>query len=364
MRAAPLALAVLAAGAATACRRGALQDDAGGIGTIGIDAAPSGHGGAGMSDGGPPGAGDGPGRPDVPPPTADANCGMTGIGGVAPINPELLVVLDRSIAGDPTRWATFLSQVGQTITANDATIDWGLYAFPSDGAGCGMLPAAIDVAPGPGNGLHLLAHTIAAGTSASGTPAAAAIDFATGYMRARPGDHPKFLVLMTDGAPTCAGRSGAPLSLDPTQAQADAVAAIAAARDDGLPTIVLAPSATTAVASDVIALNALAQAGGYARSPGTGGATFFTEGTFPDLFVRVDSAVTCGFPLATAPPVPDVVTVTFNGDVVPRDPSHQDGWDYNDPSYRTIGLYGAWCDTLRTARSWQLEVYFGCPNPG
>src|SRR6478752_7694845 len=101
MRAAPLALAVLAVGVGSACRR---------------DAATS---GTGVGDGGARTGADGSRTGDVRLPSADANCGMTGIGGAAPLTPEILVVLDRSIATDPTAWAAFLSQVGQTFTAND-----------------------------------------------------------------------------------------------------------------------------------------------------------------------------------------------------------------------------------------------------
>src|SRR6185295_16575619 len=130
---------------------------------------------------------------------------------------------------------------------------------------------AIDLPPMPDAATHVIAHLVTAVTGSGGTPTAAAIDVAAAAMRSRTTVNPKFLMLVTDGAPTCAGRT-APLSADATRAQADAVAAIAAAQAAGLPTFVVAPSTAT----DVAALNALAVAGGYARP---GDVRFQTETT-------------------------------------------------------------------------------------
>jgi hypothetical protein len=350
MRASALVLVALAG---FACRRGALQPDAGGSGTIGFDAGLPGADGS-ANDG--PGTSDGPGSADVSLPTADANCGMTGLV-KAYLAPEILVVLDRSISVDPTQWTNFLSRFAGTITANSSTIDWGLYSFPTNGPACstGALTAGIDSPPAPDNGTHVIAHIVAAGTGASGTPAAAAIDFAAAYMMSSSTVNPKFLLLVTDGAPDCSGSA-----LDPAQAEADAVTAITGAKRVGVPTLVLAPSTTTA-ASDVAALNALAEAGGY---PQPGDIKFFTEATIAGA-VRPVEGDTCTFNLGLTPtPVPDAVTVTLNGATVPRDRSHASGWDYTDAGARTIQLYGSWCDTWIENRSGEIHFYYGCPNPG
>src|SRR5262249_40686889 len=103
---------------------------------------------------------------------------------------------------------------------------------------------AIDVAIAPNDATHVIAHIVAAGAGASGTPTAAAIQTAAAYMLTLTDQNPKFLLLVTDGAPTCAGTIDA-LTADPAQAQADAVAAIAAADAAGIPTLVVAPSTTT-----------------------------------------------------------------------------------------------------------------------
>src|SRR4030095_4390226 len=90
MRVPALALAVLGL---AACHRGTLQDDAGTGGFTLDGAIPGGDAG---------GASDATGLPDVPFPTADANCGK--ISSVASfVAPEMLVVLDRSVSADPTQ---------------------------------------------------------------------------------------------------------------------------------------------------------------------------------------------------------------------------------------------------------------------
>jgi hypothetical protein len=349
MRLPALALAVLGL---AACRKGALQEDAG-TGGLTLD------GGLGV---GGPGTADGAVLPDDGPvPTADANCGQ--ISTVATrVAPEILVVLDRSISIDQAQWNNFLSGVIGAISNEGSLIDWGLYAFPEDGPACGAgtLTAAIDVPIQPDNVTHEIAHIAAAGTGASGTPTAAAIQTAAGYMQSLTDQNPKYLMLLTDGAPTCAGTIDA-LSVDPAQAQADAVAAIAAAYRAGLPTIVVAPSTTTAPA-DIAALNALSEAGGYsAGSPP--GPTFPNEQTLWQLLIPFDGGFSCTFYLGpNAPPVPNVVTVTLNGARVPRDPSHVVGWDYTDSWMNSIELYGYWCDQVAQNRSVTFTAYFGCPG--
>jgi hypothetical protein len=305
---------------------------------------------------------DATGATDVAPPSADANCGRTILTG-SHIPNDFLVVQDRSVSTDPASWNAFLSQVGTTmLAADDDPQYWGLYAFPKDGPACtpATISGAIDVAPAPLNGRHVVAHMVAAGTGASGTPAATAIDLAAGYLLSLVDGSAKFLLLVTDGAPTCAGRMGT-ASLDPEQAQADAVAAIAAARDLGVETFVLVPSTVTA-ASDIVALNALAEAGGRPRQPDPRGIRFVTEKTFPELFgAPIDHAQFCRFMLQMAPAASNADTVTLNGAVIPRDTGHIEGWDYTGPTPpRAITLYGAWCDQLLASRTWQLEVFFGC----
>ena len=343
--------------AGVGCSRRSLQGDDGGTGAIGLDAA----GDPFQDDGG------GLGAIDTRPPNVDAwsppgdferpLCGVSTIAG-SRVPTEILLVLDRSIAGDQTAWRNLISTVVNQINANGARFDWGLYVFPKDGPACGAatVTAGADLAFGSNNTFHLIAHLAEAGVAGNGTPTAAAIGAGAAYLRTVVDQSPKFLMLVTDGAPTCAGAIGAPLSDDAALAQADAVAAIAAAQSEGFPTIVVAPSTTTA-AGDVAALNALAQASGYARQ---GDIKFFTESTLPELFVLTTSGASCTFPLPDPPPVPDKVGVTINGVSVPRDTQHVSGWDYASMTHTSFSLYGPWCDMLMESSSFEIRVTYGC----
>jgi hypothetical protein len=355
MRIAAWALVTLAG---VACSRRSLQEDDGGIGTIRLDAAA----GDAVQN-----ADSGLGGIDALPPTIDAwsapvdgqpLCGVSTIAGNRlPI--EMLLVLDRSIAGDPTGWHYLISEVMDQMNTSGTRFEWGLYVFPKDGPACGAptVTDGADIGFGSGMTWHIVAHVEAAGVDGNGTPTAAAIGAGAAYLRTVVDQSPKFMMLVTDGAPTCAGTIGAPLSADAALAQADAVAAIAAAEREGFPTIVVAPSTTTTAAGDVAALNALAQASRYARS---GDIKFFTESTLGELFVPTSSE-SCTFALAGPPPVPDKVSVTLNDVSVPRDTQHLNGWDFVDVSRTAFSLYGTWCSMLSDSRSFEIRVIYGCP---
>ena len=350
-----IAIWALVALAGVACTRRSLQGNDGGTGSIGLDAAgnPFQHPDGGL------------GGIDTPPPSIDAwsppvdggpTCGVATIA-ANHLPAEILLVLDRSIAGDQAGWRSLIAAVVNQINANGARFDWGLYMFPKDGPACGAstVTAGADLVFGSNDSFHLISHVVAAGVDGNGTPTAAAIGAGAAYLHTVMDQSPKVMMLVTDGAPTCAGTIGAPLSDDAARAQADAVAAIAKAAAEGFPTIVVAPSTTTAV-GDVVALNVLAQAGGYARQ---GDDKFFTESTLAELFVPT-GAESCTFPLASQPPVPDRVSVTLNGVSVPRDTQHMSGWDYTALTPTSLSLHGTWCSMVRDSRSFEIRVTYGC----
>jgi hypothetical protein len=139
------------------------------------------------------------------------------------------------------------------------------------------------------------------------------------------------------------------------QAQGDAISALRAGVNDGFKTMVLAPS----TAADVSDLNALAVAGGLPRA--TNGIQFNTEATLGDQLTPISTGTECTFPLISPPPVPDNVTVTFNGAPVPRDTSHANGWDYTDGNAMYFQLYGDWCLRVIEGESFQITALYGCP---
>jgi hypothetical protein len=292
---------------------------------------------------------------DAAPPTPDHNCGMTAIAG-GYVAPQILVLLDQAVS-DPTGWVKVLRSLSLVVTGHDTGVDWGLYAFPRPGSACavGTLSSAIDIPISEMNAGAVATAIRATGTDGNGSAIAAAIALGADYLGTLGGAQPKFMLLVTDHAPTCAGPVDA-LSTDPTQAQADAVAALRTAAAAGIKTMVMAPSTT----ADIGLLDALAEAGELPRS--TGLIEFNTELTLDDQFATTTPA-NCVFGLSSTPPVPNNITVTFNGMPVPHDTQHMNGWDYTAPASNIIQFFGDWCTQALASRSFQVDVLYGCPVP-
>lgn len=70
----------------------------------------------------------------------------------------------------------------------------------------------------------------------------------------------------------------------------------------------------------------------------------------------------CSYHLATVPPVPDDVTVTLNGQPVPRSTLHTNGWDYH-PDAMTITFFGTFCGDIMSGAVGNVAFAYGCPGP-
>ena len=131
-----------------------------------------------------------------------------------------------------------------------------------------------------------------------------------------PIDDPKFLMLVTDGAPSCAGTIGGrwrrtPRGPRPRRSPPSRTRSRRASRRSWWARRPRRRRATSR------ALNALAEAGGYPY--GQGDIKFLTEKNLFELFIPAGDGRSCLFPLQSPPPAPDAVTVTLNGSSVPRD---------------------------------------------
>src|SRR5262249_10089846 len=112
-------------------------------------------------------------------------------------------------------------------------------------------------------------------------------------------------------------------------------------------------------------LNQLAQAGGEARPNGP---PYYYLVTSQQQLVSVINAIagqiiSCSFDLPMRPPDPDLVSITANGQMVPRDPSHMNGWDYG-PGMMSIQFYGSYCQNLQSGMIMNVMAIFGCPPIG
>ncbi len=295
---------------------------------------------------------------------------------------EIFMVLDRSAsmedglddstsvsATNPTKWSQLIPALTTTIGQADPTISWGLKAFPEKGSGsCAndTVTNKIDLQIMTSNATALKTAVMGVVDNGDGTPTAAAIGIATNYLKqlSMTDDSRKYILLATDGEPSCAGQAGS-LSSNSTTARTDAIAAVTAAATAGFHTFVVGVATTKP--NDQLTLNQLAVAGLEPSSDTRPGATrFFLAANQAQLVTTLESIVNpvasnCVFPLSSPPPVPDNIAVKVNGNKAPPDTMHVDGWDYTDPSYTGVQVYGSWCDMIKNNGN-KVEIIYGCPG--
>ena len=292
---------------------------------------------------------------------------------------ELFLVLDKSAsmedgadgnsssASNPSKWSQLIPALTTTINQADKTISWGMKAFPEKGSGScknDTVTAKIDVQIAKSNAATLSAAVTALVDDGDGTPTGAAIRVATRYLTqlSMTDDSRKYILLATDGEPSCAGDMGA-LTADSTAARTDSVAAVTAAATAGFHTFVVGVATTKA--NDAMTLNQLAIAGLEPSSDTRPGATrFYLANNQQQLTTTLEGIVNpvasnCVFPLSSPPPVPDNIAVKVDGNKTPQDTSHAQGWDYTDPAYTAVQVYGAACDEIKNNGN-MVEIIFGC----
>jgi hypothetical protein len=278
--------------------------------------------------------------------------------------PQILLLLDRS--GSMTdeingteKWAYVVPGVSAAVTATNNDVEWGLKLFPeSMGNEC----QASSVNPGAPVGIAPMnAMAVVAGIPATptgdGTPTATAINSAVAYMQGLGTDNPKYILLATDGEPSCAvdfASNGDP--------QGDAVKAAAAAVQAGIKVFVV--GVLDAKDSAQQSLNDVAVAGGQAAADHNPFAKkFLLAGDQADLVSAIESitstVATCVFPLSTKPPDPTNIAVVIDKQEAPKDINHVAGWDYTGPDQMTVQVYGSYCDQIKQSAN-QVLIILGC----
>jgi len=302
---------------------------------------------------------------DAPPPDESCGAQMQNIGVVSLGDPpDLLVVLDRSgsMSESPptfppvfdTKWNIMKNALNSIVAQKDQNIKFGLLEFPSD-QNC-----AADATPevGIALGTHTAFANYFAGRSPGGnTPAHVALGSALSYYNTLPVNMAgRYVLFATDGLPNCLGG-------DPNAASDQAtVSAVSALYNAGIPTYVLG-FGTFGLNTGV--LNDAAVAGGKAK---TGTTKFYEANNANDLAMALQAIAggivvpSCSYQLQSVPPDPNNVTVTVNGMVVPRTPSHTDGWDYY-PDMMTITFFGSYCATIMQGANTTVSFVYGCPGP-
>lgn len=327
--------------------------------------------------------GDPPASAEVGPSTGSGDAGtsvasMTASGGLCErrtvqaqrITPDMLIVLDRSLSMAPDandtstdRWDGAVAAINQTAAAFDGKIDFGLMTFPafdsrqlSRASGSATVEVqcptgALDVELGPSRAAQIaetLEGLLPGGSTPTGPTLLAALDVLRAAAKLYAGVlAPRYVLLVTDGDPNCAG----PPAFDGSDPLArrqtlDAVEALTAAQ---IKTYVVGiQTAGTSFVDQLDEMAALGGTGETAHRSVESGADLAK--TFQEI---VDRAVSCSFKLEASMVDPSYVLIQTAGQ--PRAFQNQNGWTLGS-DMKTVTLTGAACESVRSGASITVEV--------
>jgi hypothetical protein len=265
---------------------------------------------------------------------------------------DLLLVVDKSgsmdqrLASGDRKWPVMRNALNAVVNQYDEGIRFGLMLYPQ-GNECSAGTVQSPIAPASA---QAISGALAATSPDGGTPTHTTLTVARSYLQGVQSPGARYVLLATDGEPNC----GNPNDFQqPTVTES--VAAIQALRQDGISTFVLGFGGT--VNNEPATLQAMAQAGG------TG--DYFAANSPAELSTALDAIAgevglpSCSIRLDRTPRDEGALLVYQDGDLVPRDRSQQDGWDYN-PATNTVSFYGAACDAIRAGRVSQVRIELGC----
>lgn len=281
------------------------------------------------------------------------------------VPPNFMVVLDRSCSMDKppnaqtttTKWTTAVGALKKVLADHGADVDWGLTLFPdTTGETCAQDANSVPLGAGKAATIDGLLTSALVKTDPlfPKGPCVTNIDTGLQAAAADPALATKagYLMLVTDGAQSAC-----------TLGNGDA-GSEAAVHDlytnRGIKTFVVGFGG----AVDAAELNELAMLGG---APQAGATKYYRADNAAQLdavFAQIaELVVSCEYTVDPAPPDVAQTYVFFeNTELVPHDPSHAAGWDY-DPATMKLALYGAYCDRVQTRAVDDIDVVFGCPVP-
>lgn len=250
-----------------------------------------------------------------------------------------------------SKWVTMTGALNASVMASATTVNYGLKFFPTDLA-CGVTDGV--AVPIAANNFVPMNGAIAMTQPGGFTPTAGALASAGRYLMTLTRPNPRFVVLATDGEPTC-GAGGDTMASD-AQAAINAVTALATA---GIPVYVIG-IATAGMADNT--LNAMATAGGRPRS---GNPLYYSVQTAADLSMALSAigkdVASCSFTVTPpAPPAdPANVAVDANRMRVPKNDTN--GWKWG-PNMASIEIVGNWCDRIKSGEITNVQATFACKD--
>ena len=192
-----------------------------------------------------------------------------------------------------------------------------------------------------------------------GTPTGETLRAVLDYNAMRDSSRKNFVVLLTDGMPTCPhGDGNQPNEADNLLA----LRAVEDLRDQAVGTFVIGLGEDLNTSNPEL-LNQLARAGGQARS---GSTSYYPANNLWELEDALEDighqVLSCTLKLNTPPDSTRWLWVTFDGRPVSRDPAHRSGWDF-EPALNQVRFFGPTCDRLQSGEVDRIVVKVGCRKP-
>jgi hypothetical protein len=288
--------------------------------------------------------------------------------------PDVLIVLDRSasmtgqvlppgfdvgmfvtclLLGNcpmtAAKWDAMTGALKSSVMVSAATVNYGLKFFPSD-ENCGVTEGAN--VPVAANNFAAIGSAIDMTRPGGFTPTATVMASAGRYLMGLTRPNPRFVLLATDGEPTC-GSGGGGMGTD---AQA-AITAVTNLASSGIPVYVIG-IATQGMADAT--LSSMATAGGRPRNANP---AYYPVQTAADLSAALSAIgsqiASCTFTVKPPEPPadPNNVAVKANGVKVPK--SDTDGWRFG-ANMTSIELTGTWCTKIQAGTITNIEATFAC----
>ena len=273
---------------------------------------------------------------------------------------EVVLTIDRSGSmtwafdgaspgpGELSRWETLRLALVEPLASFDARVEVGAKFFPSRSLrptpeSC-LVTDSLDIGIGPGRGDAILSF-FSRFDPAGNTPIGPAVSRATDALRASSpsGEAAQFIVLATDGQPSCPDPDG---SRSPVELALESVRA--AHEDYGIDVFVIGIAST---GPEVATLEALARVGGRARP---GGGPSYYDARDPEALDAVLGGIArdlaqCAFEVPVPPTDMDQVRVLIGGEEIRQDATRANGWDWMTPGRTQLGLFGPACDAAIAA---------------
>ena len=299
---------------------------------------------------------------------------------------QLMFVIDRSgsmaftLDGQPNqprgqwRWSLLQDALQTTITTFDNEIAMGAKFFPEeitrDQASVSAAACALDntiaIPPARGNATNIL-RVFDQTTPLGGTPTSEAIRVAASALVASR-SVARTIVLATDGAPNCngdldqdtctctsaegtlpcdqSGMTGRYNCLDDSRT-------IATIEDvyqqQGIPVYVIGIGSLERP-DFLTVLDEMAVAGGRPRATTPRHYNVQSEADLTSALGTIrDSVSKCTYLTQSSPTDPNAISIQVSGVVIPRDQTHQNGWDWIDQKFGELAFFGDACSQAQTA---------------